>query len=85
VSVDEVSYHHVCRFVHSYVDSTYKDIPAFGYVGLIQRYPSYVNRLLFWSPEFCKNHHQLIDFIITLGGDGTGTIIGIDTVEILVH
>lgn len=56
------------------MDSTYKDIPAFGYAGLIEKYHSYVNRLLFWSPEFCKKNHHLIDFIITLGGDGTGTL-----------
>lgn len=28
-------------------------------------------RLLFWDAEFCRNHVDEIDFIITLGGDGT--------------
>jgi hypothetical protein len=30
--------------------------------------------ILFWSPEFTARHTADIDFIITLGGDGTGLI-----------
>lgn len=33
--------------------------------------PTYKSRLLFWTPEFCRTSPNEIDFIITLGGDGT--------------
>ncbi|KAJ3305299.1 hypothetical protein HDV03_001592 [Kappamyces sp. JEL0829] len=54
-----------------YVDEKFRNHPSFSYDHLVDKFPSYKTRLLFWTPEFCASSPDLIDFIITLGGDGT--------------
>ncbi|KAI8912548.1 ATP-NAD kinase-like domain-containing protein [Gorgonomyces haynaldii] len=53
-----------------YLDAKLKDNPLFGYQELVKN-PVYKQRLKFWTPEFCATEHDNIDFVITLGGDGT--------------
>ncbi|KAJ3216608.1 hypothetical protein HDU67_009215 [Dinochytrium kinnereticum] len=54
-----------------YVDSKFKSHPAFDYANLVSLYPHYADRMRFWTPAFCAQHADVIDFIVTLGGDGT--------------
>ncbi|KAI8813261.1 ATP-NAD kinase-like domain-containing protein, partial [Cladochytrium replicatum] len=54
-----------------YVDAKIKNHPAFNYTRLIATNPHYAGRILFWDPQFCATNADLIDFVVTLGGDGT--------------
>ena len=54
-----------------YLEERFRHYPRFGYQSLLEIDQSYRERLLFWTPEFLKTNYEQIDFIITLGGDGT--------------
>ncbi|KAI8895162.1 ATP-NAD kinase-like domain-containing protein [Globomyces pollinis-pini] len=54
-----------------YVDKRFKTSPTFSYKEMLLKYPNYDKRLLFWDVDLCQQHPELIDCIITLGGDGT--------------
>jgi NAD kinase len=53
-----------------YVEEKLAQNPLFCYSQLIER-PYYKERLKFWNAAYCQQHGETIDFIITLGGDGT--------------
>ncbi|KAI9137239.1 ATP-NAD kinase-like domain-containing protein [Paraphysoderma sedebokerense] len=57
--------------VEIYVGEELRTHKQFKYSKLIKSSPKYSSQLKFWNAEFCKNSADLIDFIITLGGDGT--------------
>lgn len=38
---------------------------------LLDQYPELSSKIAYWTPEYCANNHAKIDFILTLGGDGT--------------
>ncbi|KAK5665652.1 hypothetical protein QVD99_007300 [Batrachochytrium dendrobatidis] len=54
-----------------FVESSLKDHPVFGYEQLLSCKPYIKDRLKFWTPELCISNADTIDFIVTLGGDGT--------------
>jgi NAD+ kinase len=45
-----------------YIDKHIKDDPLFKQYG---------EQLRFWDEQFCKDNYDMIDLVITLGGDGT--------------
>jgi NAD+ kinase len=53
------------------VESRLKQNPIFAYNKLITKQPHYKDMISFWTPEYCASNSEAIDFIITLGGDGT--------------
>jgi hypothetical protein len=67
----------VCAFLSnlSYVEEKFRTHPVFAYDKLLEKFPKYHKRLLFWTPEFCAASPEQIDFILTLGGDGTGMLL----------
>ncbi|KAI8825003.1 ATP-NAD kinase-like domain-containing protein [Fimicolochytrium jonesii] len=54
-----------------YIDSKFRTHTAFNYEKLVSTHPHYVEKLMFWDSELCATHAEHIDFVITLGGDGT--------------
>ncbi|KND00933.1 uncharacterized protein SPPG_04034 [Spizellomyces punctatus DAOM BR117] len=54
-----------------YIDSKFRTHPAFSFDRLLASHPHYADQLKFWTPELCATQTDHIDFIITLGGDGT--------------
>ncbi|ORZ32340.1 ATP-NAD kinase-like domain-containing protein, partial [Catenaria anguillulae PL171] len=54
-----------------YVDAQIRDHPLFNYTALAAKSDRYATQIFFWTPEFCAYSPELIDFVITLGGDGT--------------
>ncbi|TPX72411.1 NAD+ kinase [Spizellomyces sp. 'palustris'] len=54
-----------------YIDSKFRTHPAFNFDRLLATHPHYAEQLKFWTPELCATQTDHIDFIITLGGDGT--------------
>ncbi|KAI9095833.1 ATP-NAD kinase-like domain-containing protein [Phlyctochytrium arcticum] len=54
-----------------YIDAKFRTSPVFAFDRLLERYPHYAGRLKFWTPELCATQTDKIDFVITLGGDGT--------------
>ncbi|KAI9326924.1 ATP-NAD kinase-like domain-containing protein [Zopfochytrium polystomum] len=54
-----------------YIDSKLRNHPNFNFPELTARFPHYQDRMRFWSVDFCANSAEAIDFIVTLGGDGT--------------
>ncbi|KAJ3326068.1 NAD(+) kinase, partial [Blyttiomyces sp. JEL0837] len=46
---------------------------AFDVKNLIELYPHYLEKMQFWSAGFCAKRERAedVDFIVTLGGDGT--------------
>eukprot|EP00833_Pecoramyces_ruminatium_P000869 jgi/Orpsp1_1/1174901/evm.model.c7180000051887.1 len=62
------------REIHIYIDGNLAQNPIFNYEKLLKIHPDFRRLLHFWTPQFCAetpNLYDLIDFIITLGGDGT--------------
>ncbi|KAG4096676.1 ATP-NAD kinase [Neocallimastix lanati (nom. inval.)] len=62
------------REIHIYVDGNLAQNPIFNYEKLLKIHPDFRKLLHFWTPQFCAetpNLYDIIDFIITLGGDGT--------------
>jgi NAD+ kinase len=53
-----------------YVEDSLKESVHFQYCELVKM-PGYEDRLKFWNHEFCCHYGDTIDFIVTLGGDGT--------------
>ncbi|KAJ1342549.1 hypothetical protein BSLG_002867 [Batrachochytrium salamandrivorans] len=54
-----------------FVEASLKDSPVFGYQQLIATKPHIKDKLNFWTPSLCATNADAIDFIVTLGGDGT--------------
>ncbi|KAI8910729.1 ATP-NAD kinase-like domain-containing protein [Powellomyces hirtus] len=54
-----------------YIDAKFRTHPAFNLSNLLARYPHYEPRLRFWTPQVCATQTEQLDFIVTLGGDGT--------------
>nr|KAJ3414657.1 hypothetical protein HK105_001705 [Polyrhizophydium stewartii] len=54
-----------------YVEARLKSNPVFDYDAFVQRLPAAKDKLRFWTPSLCDANSDAIDFIITLGGDGT--------------
>ncbi|KAJ3112957.1 hypothetical protein HDU96_003958 [Phlyctochytrium bullatum] len=54
-----------------YVDSKFRTHPAFDHASLVATHPHYQDRMKFWTSAFCAQNFDLIDFVVTLGGDGT--------------
>ncbi|KAI9173012.1 hypothetical protein H9P43_007143 [Blastocladiella emersonii ATCC 22665] len=54
-----------------YVDAAIRDHPLFNFPVLAAQSPRYARQIHFWTPEFCAASPDAIDFVITLGGDGT--------------
>jgi NAD kinase len=62
------------REIHIYIDGNLAQNPIFNYDKLLKIHPDFRRLLHFWTPQFCaetQGLYDLIDFIITLGGDGT--------------
>ncbi|KAG4086294.1 ATP-NAD kinase [Neocallimastix lanati (nom. inval.)] len=62
------------REIHIYIDGNLAQNPIFNYEKLLKIHPDFRRLLHFWTPQFCQetpNLYDLIDFIVTLGGDGT--------------
>jgi len=62
------------REIHIYIDGNLAQNPIFNYEKLLKIHPDFRRLLHFWTPQFCAETpglYDLIDFIITLGGDGT--------------
>ncbi|ORX48086.1 ATP-NAD kinase [Piromyces finnis] len=62
------------REIHIYIDGNLAHNPIFNYEKLLKIHPDFRRLLHFWTPQFCAETvglYDLIDFIITLGGDGT--------------
>ncbi|OUM62109.1 hypothetical protein PIROE2DRAFT_44620 [Piromyces sp. E2] len=62
------------REIHIYIDGNLAQNPIFNYDKLLKIHPDFRRLLHFWTPQFCAETpglYDLIDFIITLGGDGT--------------
>ncbi|KAJ1556139.1 hypothetical protein HK405_006390 [Cladochytrium tenue] len=64
-----------CNLVDSpprpYIDSKLRNHDSFRFDELALRFPHYRDRIRFWTTEFCASNDDSVDFIITLGGDGT--------------
>lgn len=54
-----------------YVEARLKDHPLFDVEELYDQVPTAKERLRFWHPEFVHSSPHQIDFVVTLGGDGT--------------
>ncbi|TPX50145.1 NAD+ kinase [Synchytrium endobioticum] len=54
-----------------YIDAKLKNHPAFNYARLVTIHPHYAEQMDWWHSEMCRSKPESIDFIITLGGDGT--------------
>ncbi|KAF9580960.1 hypothetical protein BGW38_002197, partial [Lunasporangiospora selenospora] len=57
-----------------YVDEKLKDIPKFRYPSFLKSSKlqyDYTPSLKFWTSTLCAQEAHLIDFVVTLGGDGT--------------
>ncbi|KAI8832891.1 ATP-NAD kinase-like domain-containing protein [Chytridium lagenaria] len=54
-----------------YVDSKFKNHVAFDFPSLVASHPHYNEKMKFWTAGFCAQNSDVIDFIVTLGGDGT--------------
>ncbi|KAI5294662.1 hypothetical protein KEM52_003514, partial [Ascosphaera acerosa] len=54
-----------------YVEARLKDHPRFDLDALHAQEPSARDRLRFWHPDFIHRSPHQIDFVVTLGGDGT--------------
>ncbi|TPX36246.1 NAD+ kinase [Synchytrium microbalum] len=54
-----------------FIDAKLKNHPYFNYNKLIATHPHYAENMDFWSSDMCKAKPESVDFIITLGGDGT--------------
>ncbi|KAJ3085410.1 hypothetical protein HK102_014196, partial [Quaeritorhiza haematococci] len=54
-----------------YIDEKLKNHPSFCYSKLIAQRPHYKDSIKWWNPRVCADSHDKIDFIVTLGGDGT--------------
>jgi len=55
----------------SYVEDTLEDKSAFCAKSIMEKDPSYSQRLKFWDNELCSKAPQIFDIVIALGGDGT--------------
>jgi NAD+ kinase len=53
------------------LEDTLKNDHILNYDLIISKHPQYAAFLKFWNPDYCKEYPDSIDFIITLGGDGT--------------
>lgn len=56
-------------YVFRYVDDKLRKHQAFR--GIEDALGSSRDRMLYWTPESCAQSPEIIDFILTLGGDGT--------------
>lgn len=54
-----------------YVQDHFKDVKEFGYEDILAKIPKAKLQLKFWTPELLQKQADLIDLVITLGGDGT--------------
>ncbi|KAI5305147.1 hypothetical protein KEM56_005175 [Ascosphaera pollenicola] len=54
-----------------YVEARLKDHPLFHLEELYSQEPTAKERLKFWQPDFLCTSPDQIDFVVTLGGDGT--------------
>ncbi|PRT53927.1 ATP-NADH kinase YEF1 [Wickerhamiella sorbophila] len=54
-----------------YVQDFFKDIKEFGYEDIIAKTPQAQSHLKFWTPDLLQKQADMIDLVITLGGDGT--------------
>jgi NAD kinase len=53
------------------LEDTLKHDNILSYDLLISKNPAYAAYLKFWNADYCKENPESIDFIISLGGDGT--------------
>ncbi|GME98473.1 unnamed protein product [Ambrosiozyma monospora] len=54
-----------------YVDHHLENSKRFDAQGLINDLPSAKDRIKFWTKDLIRQHPDLFDLVITLGGDGT--------------
>ncbi|KAL7751686.1 hypothetical protein RI367_002685 [Sorochytrium milnesiophthora] len=54
-----------------YIDEQIRNHRRFNYTKLAASNPAYKSNIKFWTPRLCSEAPNLIDFVITLGGDGT--------------
>ncbi|KAJ3271422.1 hypothetical protein HDV01_006628 [Terramyces sp. JEL0728] len=54
-----------------YIENKLLNNPSFYYSEIVQKHPHYAKFLKGWTAELCASQPDNIDFIITLGGDGT--------------
>ncbi|KAJ3250978.1 hypothetical protein HK103_003026 [Boothiomyces macroporosus] len=54
-----------------YIENKLLNNPSFYYSEIVQKHPHYAKYLKGWTAELCASQPDNIDFIITLGGDGT--------------
>ncbi|KAK9447123.1 NAD kinase [Limtongia smithiae] len=66
-----LAYHEGHKQYTVYVEEVLKDNEDFDFEGLMKAHESRQDRLRWWSPDLCKEHPQMFDLVVTLGGDGT--------------
>ncbi|KAF1815001.1 ATP-NAD kinase [Eremomyces bilateralis CBS 781.70] len=54
-----------------YVEDTLEHDERFDLKGMLNKYPTVKDRLLFWNSELCARYPHTFDIVIALGGDGT--------------
>ncbi|KAI9219962.1 ATP-NAD kinase-like domain-containing protein [Blastocladiella britannica] len=54
-----------------YIDAAIRDHPEFDYGQLARNSDAYAEQIHFWTPQLCADEPEIIDFVVTLGGDGT--------------